>query len=204
MRTQTVSLVLGPNGGPADSDGMKATPPTTDSERGASLVEFSLVLPILLVIVFGILEMGMAFGTKITVGSAAQEGARVASFKGNDLDADCVALESVIGELGSEVNRVTAIKIYRVDTSGNAEPLKTNTYTYSGVGDITDCTKWNGTVLWPAADRNVTVSTSTPLDVLGVEVTSTHDWVTQFPPFSGTIGIDESTIVRLEPEAYDT
>ena len=58
-------------------------------------------------------------------------------------------------------------------------------------------------MLWPSTDRNVTVGT-TPLDVLGVEVSSTHEWVTQFPPFSGTIGVDESTIVRLEPEAYDT
>jgi Flp pilus assembly protein TadG len=175
----------------------------TASERGASLVEFSLVLPILLVIVLGILEMGMAFRSVITVGSAAQEGARVASFKGNDIDADCVALESVIAELGDEIDLVTAIKIYRVDSAGNPEPLKTNTYAYSGVGDITDCTKWNGTVLWPSTDRKVTVGT-TPLDVLGVEVSSTHTWVTQFPPFGGSIGVDESTIVRLEPEAYDT
>ncbi len=177
--------------------------PSRDSERGASLVEFSLVLPILLVIVFGILEMGMAFGTKITVGSAAQEGARVASFKGNDLDADCVALESTIAELGNEVDQVTMIRIYRVDSAGNREPLNTNTYTYGGVGDINDCTKWNGTVLWPSTDRKVTVGT-TPLDVLGVEVASTHQWVTQFPPFTGVIDVAESTIVRLEPEAYDT
>lgn len=173
------------------------------SERGASLVEFSLVLPILLVIVIGILEMGMAFRTTITVGSAAQEGARVASFKGNDIDADCVALKAVIGELNSEIDSVTSIRIYRVDSSGNPEPLKTNTFTYSGVGDVTDCTKWNSTVLWPSTSRNVTVGT-TPLDVLGVEVSGTHQWVTQFPPFSGVIGVDESTIVRLEPEAYDT
>lgn len=169
-------------------------PPSNDSERGASLVEFSLVLPILLSIVFGILEMGMAFGAKITVGSAAQEGARVASFKGDDLDADCVTLESVIDELGGDVEQVTMIRSYRVDSSGNREPLKTNTYTYGGVGDITDCTKWNGTVLWPAASRHVTVGAA-PLDVLGVEVSSTHTWVNQFPPFTGTMTVDEATIV---------
>jgi Flp pilus assembly protein TadG len=181
---------------------MRTSPVSRNSERGASLVEFSLVLPILLLIVFGVLEMGMAFGATITVGSAAQEGARVASFKGNDLDADCVALESTIGELGDRVQQVTMIRIYRVDSSGNREPLKTNTYTYSGVGDITDCTKWNGTVLWPATSRHVTVGT-TSLDVLGVEVVSTHTWVTQFPPFTGAITVDEATIVRLEPEAFD-
>ena len=198
-----MSLVLGHTANLVDSYHMNSRPPSSDNERGASLVEFSLVLPILLLIVFGILEMGMAFRTTITVGSAAQEGARVASFKGNDTDADCVALESVISELGGEVDQVSSIKLYRVDTAGNPEPLKTNTYTYSGVGDITDCTKWNGTVLWPSTDRNVTVGT-TPLDVLGVEVSSTHTWVTQFPPFGGSITVDESTIVRLEPEAYDT
>ena len=118
MRTHSVSLVLGHTAGSADSDRMNSRPMSTDNERGASLVEFSLVLPILLVIVFGILEMGMAFRTTITVGSAAQEGARVASFKGNDIDADCVALESVISELGSEVDQVSSIKVYRVDSAG--------------------------------------------------------------------------------------
>jgi hypothetical protein len=30
-----------------------------------------------------------------------------------------------------------------------------------------------------------------------------RDWVTGFPPFRGSIQIDESTITRLEPEAFD-
>ena len=166
------------------------------------MVEFSIVLPILLLIIFGMLEMGLAFRTRITVGSAAQEGARVASFKGDDLDADCVALEAIVADLGSEITNVSDIQIYRVDSNGNQEALKTNTYTYSGFGDITDCTKWLGIVLWPSAGRQVKVGT-TPLDALGVSVSSTHDWVTQFPPFSGSITVDEATIVRLEPEAFE-
>jgi hypothetical protein len=29
-----------------------------------------------------------------------------------------------------------------------------------------------------------------------------HDWLTGFPPFSGSITIDEQTISRLEPEGF--
>jgi hypothetical protein len=31
----------------------------------------------------------------------------------------------------------------------------------------------------------------------------TRDWVTGFPPFRGSFTIDESTITRLEPQAFE-
>ena len=46
--------------------------------KGQSLVEFALVLPILLLIVVGILEFGIAFRTFQVVTNAAREGARTA------------------------------------------------------------------------------------------------------------------------------
>ena len=46
--------------------------------RGQSLVEFALVLPILLLLVVGILELGVAFRTFQVVTNAAREGARTA------------------------------------------------------------------------------------------------------------------------------
>ena len=46
------------------------------SERGQSLVEFALVLPILLMLVLGVLEFGWMLNAKVTVNSAAREGAR--------------------------------------------------------------------------------------------------------------------------------
>lgn len=47
------------------------------SEDGASAVEFALVLPILLLLVFGIIEFGFIFNRWITVTHAAREGVRV-------------------------------------------------------------------------------------------------------------------------------
>ncbi|MGH8990120.1 MAG: TadE/TadG family type IV pilus assembly protein [Acidimicrobiia bacterium] len=48
-------------------------------ERGASLVEFALVLPVLVILLFGIIDFGFAFNSYIEVRSGAREGARLAA-----------------------------------------------------------------------------------------------------------------------------
>lgn len=53
-------------------------------ERGASAVEFALVLPMLLLLVFGIVEFGRAFNIHIQLTGAAREGARVAALESGD------------------------------------------------------------------------------------------------------------------------
>jgi Flp pilus assembly protein TadG len=52
------------------------------SERGAELIEFALVLPILLVIVGGIIDFGFLFQRYEVLTNAAREGARVAVLPG--------------------------------------------------------------------------------------------------------------------------
>lgn len=46
------------------------------SERGAVAVEFALVLPLLLTIIFAIIELGHAYNVQISVTHAAREAAR--------------------------------------------------------------------------------------------------------------------------------
>ena len=48
-------------------------------EDGQSLVEFTLVLPIFLLVLFAIVDFGMAFHAWITVTNSAREGARIGS-----------------------------------------------------------------------------------------------------------------------------
>jgi Flp pilus assembly pilin Flp len=48
----------------------------TGNEEGAAVVEFALVLPILLLIIFGIIDFGRAFYTVNNIISAVREGAR--------------------------------------------------------------------------------------------------------------------------------
>ncbi len=49
------------------------------SDRGSAAVEFALLVPILLLIVFGIIDFGRALNAQITLTQAAREGARLAA-----------------------------------------------------------------------------------------------------------------------------
>ncbi len=49
---------------------------TIQREHGASAVEFALVLPLLVVLVFGIVEFGLAMFDKAVITNASREGAR--------------------------------------------------------------------------------------------------------------------------------
>lgn len=59
-------------------------------ERGASAVEFALILPVLLTIVFGLIEFGFVFNAQISLAQATREGVRVAAV---DAEADVAAME---------------------------------------------------------------------------------------------------------------
>jgi Flp pilus assembly protein TadG len=48
-------------------------------DRGAAAVEFALLLPVLLFLVFGIIDFGRALNAQITLTQAAREGARLAA-----------------------------------------------------------------------------------------------------------------------------
>ena len=80
-------------------------------DSGAAAVEFALVLPILLVLVFGIVDFGRLYFTQITLTDAAREGARVLALEGAsgsgytaaqaDTDAQTRVLGAVTGVSGT-------------------------------------------------------------------------------------------------------
>lgn len=49
------------------------------NENGANAVEFAIILPILVVLIFGIFQFGLAYNNYITITHAAREGARLAA-----------------------------------------------------------------------------------------------------------------------------
>lgn len=55
-------------------------------EQGQAIVEMALVLPLFLLLLFGVIEMGRICYAYISVSNAAREGGRVASIGGTDLE----------------------------------------------------------------------------------------------------------------------
>ncbi|TET50819.1 MAG: pilus assembly protein [Actinomycetota bacterium] len=62
-------------------------------EKGASAVEFALILPILIILIFGIFEFSIAFNNYITITHAAREGVRLAAVDLNNPDLKNIIIE---------------------------------------------------------------------------------------------------------------
>jgi Flp pilus assembly protein TadG len=82
----------------------------TETERGASLVEFALILPLLMMLMMGITTGGISLNRDISLNNAAREGARYGATLpiGNDMtawlnDVATVTIESATGDLDNGV-----------------------------------------------------------------------------------------------------
>lgn len=91
------------------------------SDNAAALVEFAIVLPILLLFVFGIVDFGRALYTANNLTSAVREGARLASTQ--------ISPDPTIGASTAAVQ--TAVKAYVVAFGGGGGP-PTVSETFSG------------------------------------------------------------------------
>lgn len=56
------------------------------NERGQSLVEFALILPLILLILMGILEFGILLNSYLSINHASKEGARLGALGGTDAE----------------------------------------------------------------------------------------------------------------------
>lgn len=75
---------------PREGESMKRAKATRRRDSGQSLAEFAIVLPILLALLVGIFEFGVAWNRKQVLTNAAREGARLAvlpsTFSSDDVD----------------------------------------------------------------------------------------------------------------------
>lgn len=70
-----------------------------DRQRSQALIEFALVSPVLLLLLFGIIDIGRAIFYYDTLGHAAREGARVAVRASNQLPTNADVLAAVTAQM---------------------------------------------------------------------------------------------------------
>jgi hypothetical protein len=87
------------------------------SRRGQTLVEFALVLPLLLLIIFGVIDLGRAFYTSVVLSNMARTGARFAALNYSNtsiLDLRSKIREEALAEGTSTGINTSLIKIHLI------------------------------------------------------------------------------------------
>lgn len=184
-------------------------------ERGAALVEFVLLAPVLVLVVAGVLEFGMAWRDSMTVSNALRSGARVGSNAGRDRLADYDILKSIESAMKEipDTARVQRIVIYKADTTNSAPsascmagtPVTGLCNVYTGADMARPQSDYSGTTscggsapdrFWcPTSRQN---QQALGADYLGVWMQVKYNWVTHVFPGTG-LTIKDRAIMRLEP-----
>ena len=118
--------------------------------RGQSLVEFSLILPILLILVFGIIDFGLGMRSYISLANSVREGARFAAVgnpAGVPSDCDGVTNDTVYGRLcvvtgGLDLNELAPSVTYPEGIGPGNSVVVAAAYDYhfiTPLGDLLDC-----------------------------------------------------------------
>lgn len=171
-------------------------------ERGAALVEAVILMPVVLLIVFGIVEFSSAYHDASVTSDASRAGGRIASAQARNPQYARNAAESV----------AAALRTLPSDAPQELWIYKANSDGYPGTGDgfdtcAVDCIRfvWDPAKDdwdydspsgggWEAEDHQVC---SEPFDQIGVYVKIRHEFVTNL--FGATIDLDDHSVFRFEP-----
>jgi Flp pilus assembly protein TadG len=182
------------------------------SEGGQALVEFALVLPVFLLMVFGVVEFGLALNAGVSVNFVSRVAALLAAEGGRTQGTDCMVLRAIERDLMSPATptRISRVDIYWSDANGDQIASNVNVYTRGG--SLT-CTYASGSITvpytlgtenYPETERCDVIAgcggLHTTVDDIGVRITYTHQWVTHVgKTIAGSVTFQRSTAVRMEP-----
>ena len=101
-------------------------------QRGQGLVEFALVIPLFVFLLFGVIDFGFLFNAVLAMDYATRNAALIAAEAGNAAGADCVILAQVDADIEppSDRTRIQRVRIFRADRVGNS--VAAQVYTRSG------------------------------------------------------------------------
>ena len=187
-------------------------------DRGAVMVEMALVLPLLLLLVFGIIDFSLAMKDKASVASSVRVGARIASTGADAGPGICPdppdphfpcsptrtpllaqAAADAIATAGTAMPKdsIEEIWVYRYkDSFGSAPP----------VACVTDCViyRWNAGAdrfqykagTWVSSTIDACLNDPSAMSV-GVYMRAAHDFVSPF--FGASVHLTDFAVMKFEP-----
>ncbi len=103
------------------------------TDRGAAAVEFALLLPVLLLIVFGIIDFGRALNAQISLTQAAREGARLAAL---GQSAGAVTSRTQTAAIGLTGVSATIVSACQPNAGATADAKVQASYTFSFITPV--------------------------------------------------------------------
>jgi hypothetical protein len=194
-------------------------------QQAQALVEFTLMLPLILLLLVGLLEFGMLFKDHMGIHYASREGARVAAAASRDHIADCYVLDAIATTMRTmEIDKLVMVRIYRGNPlpghEGECLPFNGGTLCpaerYFPAQDTpSQCVPYGIGIGWhhdtPSIDEEHWTPDDNPgrsnqndsPDTVVVEIRYNHPFLFNYiPSASGLIEIFDRTFTQIEPERF--
>jgi Flp pilus assembly protein TadG len=186
-------------------------------ERGAALIEFAIVTPILILLAFATAETGLAWVSNNKVEGVTSQAARVASSAGTSSTADLSTLVAIRASLpADELANLQRVVIFKSTTTDGAVPGGTACIPAVEIGANTGlagtCNSYSGAFVrtvtmsstlptaaannWPPSLRKNALAD--PPDYIGVWLRTTHTNRTR--ALHGDFTITKSSVFRIQPD----
>ncbi len=190
------------------------------SEQGASVVEAALIVPLFLVLVFGMIEGGSLFFNVNSARNAARESAREAATWASDALADRNALGIANRALTGSGRRLNGVIIYKAAGPNSPVPAICKADLAAGTaGEVGLCNVYTASKIqhlddthfgaspstppglwdekWPPTGRNDSLTPTVQPDFVGVYVSITHLGMTGVFPTRTVTG---TSVSKIEPQ----
>jgi hypothetical protein len=164
--------------------------------RGQAIVEFAMVAPLFLLMLFGFIEFALIGASIAAFNFAAKDAARLGSYLGTTAPTvDLQMVNLVKGRVqGVVVAHLIEIEIFKSDATGAYQNAVEDSFHFVGAGiDL---------VTWPVDMRNDALIDA---DYLGVRISYNYTYLTAF--ISGgnsTLSLTATSVQRIEPANFHT
>jgi Flp pilus assembly protein TadG len=188
--------------------GLTRVVPRLRDERAAALVEFVLILPIFVLIVFGTIEFSAAYNDSAVVADAARAGGRIGSTAPGTDYTSANATNLVTTHVQTAVRALPAgspkeLWIYEANNKGYPGATDNTSWSSCPTGTCVKYTWNNGTNAWQYASGSYLAANQnacgTSPDEMGIRVIADHTFVTRL--FGASFTLDDKTVFRFEPSA---